>query len=410
MARITEWAEEFIKAAIGNPPSLTDGSAFADPLCRMALSVPPGRDRFHLQRFAAEDEGRTEDPTERRKREEREKGNVPKSQDVVSSLVLAGGAIVLLFTATFMYFRITELFRDFLGGRYMHLTDFGEGEAKIILLRLFIDTAFITGPILLITVVMGVIGNVSQVGVLFTLQPLAFKLERLIPDFKRVLPTRRTMYNLGRVIMQVIIIGIISYIFIMSDFVPMLRSGGMGLKTAIGLFAWTSAKMLLSCAIVLFLLAIPDYFYQRFEYIEKLKMTVSEAKRERKDEDGDPMIRQRQRERGMELRRRQNMLKEVPRADVVITNPTHYAVALQYDVNLNQAPAVTAKGADHLAFIIRTIARENNVPIKENPTLARLLYREVEIGQEIPEHLFHAVSIIFARLDRFQNATAGAEN
>jgi len=187
----------------------------------------------------------------------------------------------------------------------------------------------------------------------------------------------------------------------------MLKTSSMGLKAALGLFAWISFKLLLICGAALLLLSIPDYYYQRYEHIEKLKMTVSESRRERKDEEGDPLVRQRQRERGMELRRQRNMLGEIPGADVVVTNPTHYAVALLYDPALHQAPAVVAKGADHLAFLIRNIAQANNVPVQENPALARVLYGEVEPGQEIPEHLFQAVSVIFAGLDRFRER-AGA--
>ena len=362
---------------------------------------------YRLQRFAAEDEGRTEDPTERRKREERDKGNVPRSQDLVSASVLLGTTIVLLFMAVYMFHQIGDMMRRFLGGDYAHWRVMGPVEVRAIVAALFWETGKIMGPALIAGFVIAIVANVTQVGALFTLQPLAFKLERLIPDFKRVLPVRRTMYNLGKVLIQTMIIGAVALIVIVDDFLPMLKTSSMGLKAALGLFAWISFKLLLICGAALLLLSIPDYYYQRYEHIEKLKMTVSESRRERKDEEGDPLVRQRQRERGMELRRQRNMLGEIPGADVVVTNPTHYAVALLYDPALHQAPAVVAKGADHLAFLIRNIAQANNVPVQENPALARVLYGEVEPGQEIPEHLFQAVSVIFAGLDRFRER-AGA--
>lgn len=362
--------------------------------------------QFDLQRFSAEDEGRTEDAGERRKREEREKGNIPKSQDMVSALVLIGTVVALFFMASLIYSRIKMLFIEFLGGKYQHLDFMEDDDIKYFVFNMFFEAGKISAPIFMVAIAMGIIANISQVGLLFTLKPLSFKPEKLIPDFKKVLPVRRTMYNLAKVMVQAVIIGIVAYISVVNDFLPMLKSGRMELTQAISLFAWVSFKMLLVCAIVLFLLSVPDFFYQKFEYDENLKITVSESKRERKDEEGDPLLRQRQRERGMELRQQRNMLKEVPRADVVITNPTHYAVALEYDIEKSQAPIVIAKGADHLAFLIRTIAKENNVMIQENPVLARVLYREVEIGQEIPRSLYQAVSLIFASLESFRKKKA----
>ena len=241
----------------------------------------------------------------------------------------------------------------------------------------------------------------------FTLQPIAFKPERMKPDFKKVIPNRKTMYNLAKILVQGLFIGGVGYLVIVDDFVPMLKVSDMGLRQALALFGWVSFKLLLICGICLLLIAVPDYFYQRFEYTENLKMTISETKRERKEEDGDPLVRQRQRERGMELRGQGNMLDEVPQADVIVTNPTHYAVALMYNADAGQAPIVVAKGVDHLAFLIRTVARENGIPIQESPQLARMMYADVEIGQEIPENMYQAVSLIFAQLEKFTRRSAG---
>ena len=392
----------------------TEGILFRGPLVSRELLLPLAAarvlppPRIFLQRFAAEDEGRTEAPTDRRQREEREKGNVPKSQDLVGAAVLLGTSLMLFFLATYMFFSVAEVFKRFLGGELWEVTDLDVTTVKRITFQLFWEAGRITGPVFLAAIVIGIAASVSQVGFLFTLEPLGFKPERLIPDFKRILPVRRTLYNLAKVIVQVAIIAGVGYLIVVSDFLGMLKGGGMGLKQAIGLFAWTSFKLLLVSAIILLALSIPDYLYQRFEYMENLKMNISEARRERKDDEGDPMIRHRQRERGMDLRRQRNMLQDVPRADVVITNPTHFAVALQSDPQLSAAPVVIAKGADHLAFLIRNIARERGVPLRESPHLARMLYRDVEIGQEIPADLYQAVSKILAQLDRFKARIAGA--
>lgn len=357
-----------------------------------------------LQRFAAEDEGRTEDPTERRKREEREKGNVARSQDLPGAVILLGTVIVVFFLGSYMVQAIASLFYTYfdrigsIGGQ------FSIEETRIIMSDLFTRTGMIVLPVLATALVMGVLGNVVQVGLMFSMRTLEFKPERLIPDFKRVLPVRRNIVNLGKIIIQVSVVAAVAYLVVVDDFIPMLKASGMGLRQAVGVFGLVAFKLLVVCAIVLLVIAIPDYFYQRFEYIENLKMTSSEAKRERKDEEGDPLVRQRQREKTYEMRNQRNMLQEVPTADVVVTNPTHFSVALKYDQVSHTAPVVIAKGSDQIALMIRRIAKEHSVPIEENPPLARALYREVEVGQELPENFYRAVSIIFSRLSKFRSA------
>ena len=363
---------------------------------------------FHLQRFAAEDEGRTEEPTERRLREERDKGNVPKSADVTSSAVLIGTVITMFFLAQYLFMQAREIFTVYLSMDMSQFYNMGVADARVFLFKMVWDTGKIVGPVMIVAMVMGIIGGVSQVGAMFTLRALEFKIERIQPDFKRIIPGTRTAYSLGRIIVQIVVIGAAAYFIIIDDYIPMLKASGTDLTVAVGLFAWSSFKLLLIAAIILFALAIPDYYYQRYEYMENLKMNISEVKRERREEEGDPLVRQRQRERGMELRNQRNMLGEVPSADVVITNPTHYSVALLYDQNQSSAPVVVAKGKDHMAFEIRTIARQNGVPLQENPVLARVLYDEVDVGDMIPETMYQVVSLVFAKLDRFQQQAANA--
>ncbi|MBI3395862.1 MAG: EscU/YscU/HrcU family type III secretion system export apparatus switch protein [Spirochaetia bacterium] len=362
---------------------------------------------FDLQRFSAEDEGRTELPTDRRKREEREKGNVPRSQDLASSAVLLGTVVTLFFTAAWVYEQCRLVFNRYLTLDFRTIADFGPEDVKMLMMHLFSDTAKIIGPVVIAGVIMAVIGNVSQVGALFTLKKLEFKPENLIPDFKRVLPARRTIYNLLKTLVQVIVIATATYLVVVDDFIPMLRASGMGLLQALGLFGWISFKLLIICGILFVALAIPDYFYQRFEFTESLKMTLSELRREFREESGSPLIRERIRSQAEQMRRQRVQLQEVPKADVVITNPTHYAVALQYDTAKSVAPIVIAKGVDHMAFLIRSTATANNVPIEVNPPLARILYKDVEIGQPIPEHLYRVIGTIFAKLDRFRRTGAG---
>ncbi len=359
-------------------------------------AVIPG---VHLARFAAEDEGRTEEPTERRRREERDKGRVPKSQDLTNAIILIGAVMALYFTGGYMVSQCMQLFTRLLG-EGVNYSDFHEEEVKHFTAMIFVEVFRIGIPLFAISMLMGVIANVVQVGGMFTVKPL-FMPERLIPDFKRILPGRRNLYALLKTFVMMAIVGGAAYLVVMDDFIPMLKTTGMDLRQAIVLFSHSAFKLLIVCAVLLFLLAIPDYFFERHEYMESLKMDVSEVKRERKEDFGDPLVRLRQRERYIQMTRQRSMLKEVPKADVVITNPTHFAVALLYDPDVSRAPTLLAKGQDAFAHEIRRVAQEHGILIQESPELARTIYREVEVGKEIPERLFHAVSLIFARLEKF---------
>ena len=300
--------------------------------------APERLPRFDLQRFAAEDEGRTEDPTERRLREEREKGNVPKSQDITQAAVLIGTVAALFMMGGFMVKMMMELFQRYLSMDFAALSQMTSADITTMALGAFWYSTLIIAPVGIAAVVTAIAGGITQVGLLFTLQPLAVKLERLKPDFKRVLPNRRTAVNLLKVLFQMLLLSIASYIIIVDDYISMLKTANMGLTQALLLFGYVGFKLLVVSALILLALSIPDYFYQRFEYMENLKMTVSESRRERKDEEGDPMIRQRQRERAYELRNQRNMLSEVPVAEVDINNTKHIAVALLNDRHPRKAP------------------------------------------------------------------------
>lgn len=366
---------------------------------RVPRSIP-----LDLQRFAAEDEGRTEEPTERRRREERERGNVPKSQDLPGAMVLLGGAVMVFLLAGYMADRMMHVFRVYFALIATTGARFGEEEVRLIVRDFFYHTGMVVFPVLLAALVLGVVGNVVQVGFMFTTRPLAFQFERLMPDFTRVLPVRRNFVTLLKVLVQVLVLAVIAYLIIMDDLIPMLKTSGMELRGAVSLFGSIAFKLLVAAGVLLLAVAIPDYFYQRFEYMENLKMSVSDVKREMKEEAGDPMLRQRQRERSMQIRQNRRMLDEVPKADVVITNPTHFAVALKYDALAASAPLVVAKGQDSVALMIRRVAKEHGVHIEENPPLARALFDQVDVGQEIPETFFRSIVLIFQKLERFRRA------
>ena len=358
-----------------------------------------------LQRFAsAEDEGRTELPSERYKREEKRKGNVLRSQEVVSAFVMLGIVFALFFCAFYMLHSIKNIFLSYLEPTSLFVkSNLNISELKKIFQPALFRTALVVFPLACVGMLMAIVGNVVQFGFILSGDPLSFKLERIAPDFKKVLPNAKTMFSLLKIMMQISCIGTAAYLIIVNDYLAILKSANTSLQEAIWIFAWVSFKLLLVAAVILAILSVPDYFYQRYEYLEKLKMNISESRKERKETEGDPFIRQRQIDAAYELRQKRNTMEATVKADVLITNPTHYAVALQYNPEFSPAPVIIAKGEDHLAFLMRNIAKERDIHIEENPPLARLLYNEIDVGQEIPENLYQVISLIFAKLKRFQS-------
>ncbi len=356
--------------------------------------------RIDLQLFAAEDEGRTEEGSERRRREERDKGNVPKSNELPAALVLVASVIALYLLGNYIFVRSLVLFKKYFQD-FAKRSDFSTEEFGILLKSASADIASLLFPILGITFVAAIVGNVVQVGFLFSPGAVGFNFNKIVPKFGKVLPTKNTIYNLIKSIGKVIIIGWVSYVIISMDFLPILLTGDMGLKSALRLLAISSVKIFLVVGVILFALSIYDYFYQKAEFEDSIKMTPSEAKQEMKESEGDRSLLNRRRQMVRDFIRR-GMLQRVPKADVVIVNPTHYSVALVYDAKVHSAPMVTAKGIDELALMIRRLAKKHNVPIVEDRLQARLLYDEVDVDQEIPSKFFRAVSIIISRLDKFR--------
>jgi len=358
------------------------------------------QNQFQLQLFAAEDEGRTEPGSERRRREEREKGNVPKSNEVSSVLVLLGAIAVIYLTGEkFIREASTFITKTMLKG--INQDRFGNEEFRVLFGGLARDFFGLLWPVFSVTVVLAIVGNVLQTGFIFTPRALAFRFDRLVPNFKRVLPNRQTLFNLGKSLTKVIVIGIISYLLIESDFLRILLLGNLSVNQALVLIGTVGFKIMMFVGIFLLAIAITDFFFQKSEFEESLKQTPSEAKRELKEDTGDPLVKSRRMQLARDFMQRE-MLKAVPKADVVITNPTHYAVAIGYRPGIDPAPIVLAKGEDRLALAIRKIARDNDIPIHEDRMTARLLYEQTNIGEPIPALLFDAIAKILRTIRKFR--------
>jgi flagellar biosynthetic protein FlhB len=354
---------------------------------------------IHLQWFADGDDadGRTEEPTEHKLQRLREEGQVVKSQELVGALTLFLPALMLLFLAPSMLRTCVEMLRFF----FMRAAELDPINDRIVAGVFFRYLVRLALPILAVALFSAVFSNVVQTGFLFTTKPL-------VPDFTKVLPRvgqffRRTMFsidglfNFGKSLIKMAIIGGVAFFLIRSDINKLLNLQKAGLWQGFSTVASLAIRMLLISALLMLILAVPDYLFQRWRFRERNKMSRQEIKEEMKQYEQDPQIQSRIRQRFRELLR-QNIAAAVPKADVVVTNPTHLAVALEYQEGNRELPMVSAKGADELAARIRQIAAENGVPLVENKPLARALYDTTDVGEYIPESCWQAVATILSKV------------
>jgi len=354
---------------------------------------------MHMQWFAAEDEGRTEDPTEQKIRKSREEGKVAKSPDVSSAVVLLFTVVALGILGKYMLSNIMDMVRYYLSS----LADADSVSGGMLMRAFLYYFVRISLPIGMVAFTAAVFGNVVQFGFLFTTKPITPDFNRIAPRFgkwvQRSFMSTEALYNLSRSIGKVLVIGTVSYIVIRTRFDRLASLIWAPHLVAFEYIARTVFLLLISAAVVLLVMSLFDFLFQRHQHREQLKMTKQEVKEERKQFEGDPMIRNRLRRRMQEMMSR-NMAEHVRTADVVITNPTHFAIALQYDAATMGAPTVVAKGQDETAFRIRRIAEEAEVPVIENKPLARALYSDVEVGDQIPEKFYEAMVIVLREVYR----------
>ncbi len=356
---------------------------------------------FDLQLFAAEDEGKTEDPTEKKLREAREKGQVAKTPELAQALVVIFGMLVLFFMGKWIYEEIAKMTVYYLTsfGKFTltEKTLFKEG-ARV--LSLLVKILF---PIFGTVFIAALISEVSQVGFKISAHPLKldFTKIKINPSemLKKIFFSKQVAMNLFKSLFKLAVVGTSSYLIVSNNFQLLLKTPDMSITAALSSVLFIALKIIISAALLLLVLAVPDYIFQKKEFIESLKMSKHEVKEELKESQGDPYMKGRLKEMQREILTR-NMIREVPKADVIITNPTHFAIALKYDRNIAEAPLVIAKGADSMALKIREIARQNDIMRIENRPLAQELYYNVEIGDVIPEELYKAVSEVYTILYR----------
>mgnify|MGYP005835122339 CR=1 FL=1 len=343
---------------------------------------------------------KTEAPTPRRLQEARRKGQVAKSRDFSASAILLVGVLLgsLVFNTVF---REWERWAAWYFGRCFWLGVEGQG-----LLRVLFDSFwFFLGmllPFALIFLGAALSVHLLQTGLVFSPAVVAPQLERLNPlnGLRRML-SLRSLVELAKGIFKVIVVAAVSYSVVKANLPVLLMVFTRAPGAAFGTVAGAVLKVLAAAGGAYLALSLGDLLYQRWEYIRGLRMTKQEVKEELKHTEGDPLVRSWQRRRQRQIA--MNLIRaEVPRATVVITNPTHLAVALRYEEKEMEAPVVTAKGAGDLARQIARLAAGHNVPVVRNPEVARALYRDVEIGRPIPVELYRAVAEILAYVYRLK--------
>ncbi len=355
----------------------------------------------------AKDPSKTEKPTGKKLGKSREEGQVAKSQEISSAFILIAGLAFFFFAGGRFFDGPAEVMRYFF--QYAMLLEINPATVYNLFLLTVRQMFYLLAPFLLLMVFVGLVANLMQVGFKITPKALKPKLSKLNPisGFKSKFLSLRPLVELVKSCLKIGLLGYIAYSVYRQNFAGFFSLLNQPVGIILTFIAQVAFQILWRCGLLMLVLALFDYIYQRWDFMENQKMSKQEVKDEMKQAEGDPQVKSRIRSMQMSAAR-QRMMQEVPRADVVITNPTHIAVALVYDQESSEAPLVVAKGAGLMAEKIKKVAREHGVPVVENKALARLLFKTVELNQMIPETLYQAVAEVLAYIYRRDGAKASA--
>lgn len=346
---------------------------------------------------------KTEKATPKKKEDARKKGQVFQSREMSASLILIIMIVTIKVFGSAMYGQITYYMKKTFT-EYLTMKDAFDVS---ILAKLFIDGMLVLAktvlPIFLVAVLAALIVGYAQVGILFTLETLKIQGNRINPlsGFKRIF-SLRSVVELVKSIIKILIVSWMAYSYLQSRVDEVVTLMSADLLNILYFICDAAFTVALRICFAMIILGLFDFIYQKFDYEKNLRMTKQEIKDEYKQTEGNPEIKSKikQKQRQMSMRR---MMQEIPKADVVITNPTHFAVAIKYDAQKSSAPFVSAKGQDYIALRIKQIAIDNKIQIVENKPLARTLFSTVDIGEAIPPELYQAVAEILAFVYKLKN-------
>ena len=358
--------------------------------------------KYDLQFFAEDANGaeKTEEPTAKKLDDARKEGQVAKSQEIATAFTLLSLFLILRFLYPFIGTNFTAIFER-VYNNIPNVARTYDGRIPVqyitsILTNAILTMGLICAPFFAVGFLISFLSDLVQVGLKPTSKPLQPKLSKLNPisGMKKIFSARK-LFELGKSLLKLLVMGVVIYTFFNGRTESLFLLYDMPLGQAIGLMGNLIISLGLRIAAAYMVIAFIDLIYQRRKFRKDMMMTKKEVKDEYKNSEGDPAVKSAQRRRMMQASQRR-MMQELPQADVVITNPTHYAVAIKYDAQEAEAPIVIAKGADYLAQKIKETAKENDVEIVENKPLARMLYANVEIGEMVPPELYKAVAEVLA--------------
>ena len=364
--------------------------------------------KYNLQFFAEDANGaeKTEQPTAKKLDDARKEGQVAKSQEIATAFTLLALFVIIRVIYPFMGSNFQNLFERVyndipnVARTYNGMLPFA--WIRSILTNAILTMFLISAPFFIVAFIIAFVSDLVQVGFKPTSKPLQPKLSKLNPisGMKKIFSTRK-LFELGKSLLKLAVMAAVIYSFFTGRTESLFLLYDIPLKQAIGLMGNLIIDLGLRIAAAYMVIAFIDLIYQRRKFTKDMMMTKKEVKDEYKNSEGDPQIKGAQKRRMMEASRRR-MMQQLPQADVVITNPTHYAVAIKYNPDESDAPVVVAKGADYLAQKIKEIAKENKVEIVENKPLARMLYANVEVGEMVPPELYKAVAEVLAYVYHLQ--------
>jgi flagellar biosynthesis protein FlhB len=354
--------------------------------------------------MAEDAEDKTEDPTDRKLTQAREQGNIPTSQEVKIWAGLVGALTIVSLFAPYMARDVEHLLIPLI--EHPEAFPMGRSDVGNLLYELTVDVIKILILPMMLLLVLGVAAGLSQSGLMFLPDKLTVDITKLSPmkGIQRIF-SGRNLVEFGKSLFKVGAIGFVIFLVLQSHFREYASLAAVDLIAMLDYLRHQIIGIVMIVVLLVFALAAADFFYQRWSFTQQMKMTKQEIKDEHKQTEGDPMIKGRLRALRMQ-RARQRMMAAVPQASVVVTNPTHFAVALQYEPDSMNAPILVAKGADLVAKRIRDLATENEVPIVEDPPLARALYATVELDEEIPPEHYKAVAEIIGYVMKLKGELA----
>lgn len=343
---------------------------------------------------------KTEKATPRKLQKARTEGQVARSMELNSVIIVTFGFLTIYFLGPMLFDRIGGLMtHSFSQAPYMVITP---ARVAKVFSNNMMTYALIVGPILLIVGIFAYAINVSQVGFMLSIKSIEPKLDRfnIVKGFGRVF-SKRSMIHMIRDIFKTAVIAIVAYQTISGWMPDIIQIGDQSAAKIMSVLGRLALMLALKISAVLLVLAFFDFAFQRWDFANKQKMTKQEVKEEMKDTDGNPLLKSRIRQVQREMAR-QRMMSEIPDADVVVTNPTHIAVALKYNLSEMSAPKVVAKGQRLIAEKIKQIAKEHGIPVVENKPLARSLFKLVDVGNFIPAELYRTVAEVLAHIYRLK--------